>query len=137
MDISICVLIFKLIATLLALLGKFKVRDFGRFCMEKGVHEVAVCTRWSKLLHDHSIATKDLSVFRRQLCDRTHSKIPYALQYTCLPVRPSDTYHFSGPPSKKPPCIVPRGAVHNNLIIHFCHITIVGVRLSRVHWVRN
>jgi hypothetical protein len=55
MDISVCVQIFKLITTFLALLGKFKVRDFGRFCMEKGVHEVAVCTRWSKLLYfsDH------------------------------------------------------------------------------------
>jgi hypothetical protein len=33
MVIFVYVLIFKLIATLLALLGKFKVRDFRRFCM--------------------------------------------------------------------------------------------------------
>ena len=50
MVISVYVQNFKLIVTLLALLGKFKFCDFGRFCMGKSVHELAVCTRWPKRL---------------------------------------------------------------------------------------
>jgi hypothetical protein len=86
MTISAFILIFKLVVTLLALLGKFKVRDFWRFCVEKGVHEVAVCTRWSKLLLSAEVKRVFSSVKRlittdcNRLQDNT-SKVLQLLKY--------------------------------------------------------
>src|SRR5271163_3634550 len=51
-DSSRSALILGIIAQLLVLLELFKNRDFSRFCMGKGVQEVALCKRWSKLLYN-------------------------------------------------------------------------------------
>jgi hypothetical protein len=61
-DSSRSVLILGIIAQLLALLELFKNRDFSRFCMGKGVQEVALCKRWPKLLH---ILLGDFGLVRR------------------------------------------------------------------------